>query len=177
MAKALARAGSFEALVPHLREGRILARCSEIHRPGIGQASGPRDIRPDWWTNARVDPATGRVMLTTPGSRIISPGETPPPPRRHEVFALGIEVERGSVDALWPAKPKAQGRKRGPKQSAIWAPLLAHLDRLVSSGKISNPAEEAFPEAKRWSEENKHSLSDSALNNGLKRNRPYWFKR
>ena len=102
-AEALERAGSFEALLPHLREGSILARCQGIYSWPSGRAeSGPRDIPPEWWAKARIDPATGRVILTAPGARVISPGGPRPPPKTREVFAIGIELEAAAVETLFP---------------------------------------------------------------------------
>jgi hypothetical protein len=176
-AKALARAGSFEALLPHLRGGRILARHKGLFTwPEARWKSGPGNIRPEWWANARVDPATGRVILTTPGSRIISAGRPLPPPTIREVFAVGIELEAAAVERLFPAPPKPPRRTSGPKQSAVWDPLLIHLDAMIACGKIANPAEDTFAEARRWLETSKRSLSDDALRRGIKRNRPKWFE-
>ena len=32
--------------------------------------SGPGEIPPDWWDEARIDPATGRVILKKPDIRV-----------------------------------------------------------------------------------------------------------
>ena len=47
-AEAVKRAGSFEALRPHLREGRILAHHNGLYSwPGGEAMSGPGDIPPE----------------------------------------------------------------------------------------------------------------------------------
>jgi hypothetical protein len=47
---------------------------------------------------------------------------------------------------------------------------------MVKCGKIINPAEDAFHEARIWLEGKGFSLSDNALRKGIKRNRPKWFE-
>ena len=66
--EAMKRAGSFEALLPHLRKKRTLAvRYSELRTwPELEVESGPGETPPDWWDEARTDPATGRVILKKP---------------------------------------------------------------------------------------------------------------
>jgi hypothetical protein len=131
-AKALVRAGSLEALLARLREGAILAWCSAIYYwPSAQPASGPRDIPPDWWTDARVDPAIGRVILTVPGSRIISPGQTPPPRRRREVFAMDIELEVTALETLFPIASTRVSGGRDPDHD--WEGAARHVDDSVAA--------------------------------------------
>jgi len=93
--EALKRAGSLDALRPHLCAGSILARHNGLYiLPGGGPVTA--DIRPHWWAGARVDPATGRVIFTGPFFSGV----------RREVFAIGIEVERAAVESLFPAAPE-----------------------------------------------------------------------
>ena len=177
-AEAVARAGSLKALRPHLFAGRIIARYSRLcFWPGgeVDNTLPTTDIDPSWWADDvahDIEPEAGRAQFITDlGNQL----------------ARGIELERAAVDALWPVKPKppkhkqspkqsaVAGAKRGPKQYAVWKPLLKHLDAMVKRGKISNPAEDAFGEAKIWLEKKERSLSDGTLRKGIKRNRPNWF--
>jgi hypothetical protein len=118
--EAIKRAGSFEALRPHLRERRILARHGELRTwPELEVESGPGETSPDWFDGARIDPATGRVILKKPDLQvcirnIMSELENPNQegdfpgsqltviPGR-EACAFGLELERTPVDTLFPA--------------------------------------------------------------------------
>ena len=92
LAEAMELAGSFEALRPHLCDGSILARYDGLYASPEGEAeSGPGDIPPGWWAKARIDPATGRVILAT--VRSSSLGWDGPSVAR-KVFAVEIELER-----------------------------------------------------------------------------------
>jgi hypothetical protein len=88
-------AGGLEALLPHLRSAGILARHSGLYSWPGGQVlrRGAGDITPSMWTDARVDPATRRVIFTV----------TPGPGLTYKVFAIGIEVEADAVVRLLPA--------------------------------------------------------------------------
>jgi hypothetical protein len=173
--EAIELAGSFDALRPYLCDGSILARHNGLYVwPGGGVVrSQPRDIPPALWAKARLDPTAGRVIFAT----IISSLGWDGPLVARKVFAVEIEVERQRVEALRPKRKATRPRrKRGAKQSAVWDSLLMHLDAMIARGKIANPADEAFPEARDWLENNKRSLSDDALRKGIKRNRPKWFE-
>ena len=76
----LKRAGTLDALLPHLCAGNILARHNGLyHWPGGGRAkSGPGVIKPGWWVGARIDPATGRVILTMAGIQFFIAGPRTP---------------------------------------------------------------------------------------------------
>jgi hypothetical protein len=133
---ALERAGGFEALVPPLRAGRILARHAGLYKwPEGWKASGPGDIHRDWWNDAFIDPDTGRVILTRDlSSMIAGPGPSIP----HRVFAIGIEVERETFEAIFPAAnpPPAQAiisawnSDRDAAQEAKWTQWQAAADRI-----------------------------------------------
>jgi hypothetical protein len=176
-AEALARADSFEALLPHLREGRILARCNGIYLPSGQAASGPRDIRPEWWAEARIDPATARVILTTPGLRVVSPGSPPSPPKTREVFAIGIEFERAAVDALWPVKPKPPRRPAGTKPSVAWAKVQPHFDKLVDREGPFPSLGSARDSVKLFLDEKKlGQLDDRTIERWINKHRPHWVR-
>jgi hypothetical protein len=111
----LARAGSSEALLFWLRETPILARHQGLYYSPSGKTrSGPGKFDPDWWAQARVDPATGRVIFPMPEKYQLFftgfAGDPAPPaivPRvTDEVFAFGIELERGVAEVRFPAQPK-----------------------------------------------------------------------
>src|SRR5262245_51195149 len=122
LAEAEACAGSFEALLPRLRDGRILARYTELRFWPSGQPyDGPGDIKPAWWSTGReID---GRLVVTRPRLRptprlyILGPDMPSwPDPPPDEVFPIGVELERAAVERLFPtaadqpaalAKPKA----------------------------------------------------------------------
>jgi hypothetical protein len=175
--EAVVRAGSFETLRPYLREARIFARCTEWRTWPDGGSTKPsdRNIHPTSWNDAHdIDPVAGTAVF-----RFVLADFGDDKYVTYELLAIGIEVVRAMVEALFPAKPKPPkppGSKRGPKQSAAWKPLLKHLDAMVKRGKLSNPTEDAFDEARRWLEKNNRSLSDGTLRKGLKRNRPDWFE-
>jgi hypothetical protein len=165
--EALERAGSFEALLPPLREGRILARHQGLCGwPGGTKTDGPGHIPRDWWANAHNDPATGLVIFK----------QARGPFYFDEEFAVDLELERRRAEMLWPgaesAKPKRK-RKPGPKQYAAWAQLLPHLDSLFENGTIAN-TEDAFHEARKWLEQKKLVWTDKTIREGIKRNRPGW---
>jgi hypothetical protein len=139
--EAMKRAGSFQALVPHLRERRILARCHELRTwPELEVESGPGEIPPDWWDEARIDPATGRVILKKPDIRVhirnISskgdlPGQLVVHPGR-EVCALGIELERSPVATLFPAATVPGSRHAGGRDpDNDWEGAARHVSDWV----------------------------------------------
>jgi hypothetical protein len=104
----LARAGSSEALLSFLREVPILAWHQGLYYWPSGRTrSGPGKIDPDsgpQWAEARVDPATRRVIFLMDdivSSMIAGDG----PSTKDEVFAFGIELERGVVETRFPAQP------------------------------------------------------------------------
>jgi hypothetical protein len=135
--EALTRAGSFDALRPRLQEARILARHNGLYRwSGGGRRSGPGDIQPDWWTDARVDLATGRVIFAIPGLRIFWLGgpSDDRPPVTSEVFAVGIELERAAVERLFPVAAAGALRHAGGRDpDNDWEGAAGHVDAWVAA--------------------------------------------
>ena len=92
------RIGSFNALRPHLHEGRIPARHGGLHTLSDGKVhSGPGKVRPEWWAHAYED-REGRVIFFTEEvgiGRVV----------QEVVFAYAISIELDSVafDAVFPA--------------------------------------------------------------------------
>ena len=103
--EAIDLAGSLDALRQALAGGRILGRYAELRRwPSGVPYSGPGEFKPEWGASAReID---GRLVFTKEGRRFITvlgPGPLSPPPPPDEVFAIGVELERGPVERLFPA--------------------------------------------------------------------------
>jgi hypothetical protein len=176
-AEAVARAGSFEALRPHLFAGRIIARYSRLcFWPGgeVDNTLPTTDIDPSWWADDvahDIEPEAGRAQFITDlGNQL----------------ARGIELERAAVEALWPVKPKpplarkkSKGKKgtsaAGTKESPLWkAKIVPHLKTLFP-GKPYPTKNESFHAAKDWLFDNEKTLSDSAIREGIKRHFPKWF--
>ena len=188
-AEALARAGSFEVLLPHLREVRILARHHGLYAcPGGEAVSGPGDIDPDFWAEARFDPATGRVILKKPDVRVqirdISeegerPGQLIVIPER-EVIALDVDLERTAVETLFPVAtvsttPKPPARKRGTRPSPVWPQIFQHFDSVVArEGKFPS-VYGAASSVEAFLKENGKSLSHRAIERGILKYRPDWI--
>ena len=130
--EALTRAGSFDALRPHLRAGSILARHNgEYSWPGGGAVRGPDDIKPSLWAEVRIDPATKRVIFTTIVFFVI--GSDSPPVTR-DWFAFGIEVERAAVERLFPAAPVHAPRHAGGRDpDNDWEGAARHVDKSVAA--------------------------------------------
>jgi hypothetical protein len=105
--EALKRAGSFDALRPHLGEGRILARHQRLYRPDGKVHSEAGDIKPERWADAREDPATGRLIFTDRFQLTIDltsgGGEVLWFDKSQELFAVDVELEAEAVDRLFPA--------------------------------------------------------------------------
>jgi hypothetical protein len=129
-AKALARAGTFEALLPHLREGRIPARHNGIYYwPEGGALSGPGDIDPGLWAKARFEPDIEQVRLTTIKVPLYGGRE-----RVRHVIAIGIEFERASVDSLFPIAIVSAPRHAGGRDpDHDWEGAARHVDDWVAA--------------------------------------------
>lgn len=98
--QALERAGTFEALRPHLHAGRILARHGGSYYWPSGDAQGgPGNVAPSWWGNARQDLDSGRVIFTM---SLIAPMSKDAPGASFDIFAIGIELEAESVERSFP---------------------------------------------------------------------------
>jgi hypothetical protein len=177
--EALKRAGSLEALRPHLCAGNILARHNGLYYWPDGKArSGPGNITRGLWADARVDPATQRVIFTMLALvRMFWADSRPddPPPLTEEVFAIGIELERTAVEALFPAAPKPSGRKRGAKPSAAWAKVQPHFDHLVDRNGPFPSLGSARDAVKLFLEEKRLGLMDDrTIERWINRHRPQW---
>jgi hypothetical protein len=174
--EALTRAGSFDALWPHLRAGSILARHNgQYSWPGGGAWRGPGDIKPGLWAEARVDLATERVIFTSILFFVIGSDS---PPVTHEWFAIGIEVERARVEALWPAKPQSSENKRGAKPSAAWAKVQPQFDDLVDRDGPFPSLGSARESVKLLLKEKKLSrLNDRTIERWINKHRPQWVRK
>jgi hypothetical protein len=164
--EALTRAGSLDALRPHLCAGSILARRAGLYSlPGARAQGGPGNISSQWWAKAHEDAATGRVMFTFPDR----------PSGFRELFAIGIEVERAAVERLFPVAPKLQGRKRGTKPSKVWQDIFDHFDAVVArEGKFLSVGS-AASSVEAWLKDKNKSLSRSAIERGIPKYRPDWI--
>jgi hypothetical protein len=102
LAEAIARAGSFEMLAAGMMEPRAMIRAEFFQYAASGtryrRKNDDLSIPPWWWdSNPRVvDPATGRVLFAV-GPAVSDPAD---------ILAIGIEIEAGTVDALWPVGPE-----------------------------------------------------------------------
>jgi hypothetical protein len=176
--EAVVRAGTFEALLPALSDGRIRARAADFYSgPNGGAVKRPdHGIYPPWWAGARIDPASDRGYFAM---------------EFFDMLAVGIEVERAAVEALWPAKPesprpasvtspparkKSKGKKAavGAKESVVWVELVAYLKDKFP-GKPCPQSDVSFNAAKNWLlDNNKALLAESTIRAGLKRHFPKW---
>jgi hypothetical protein len=167
------RAGSVEALLPHLRGGRIMTRHGGLYRPSSGAPQPQADDRipAGWWANARdIDPATGRVLFAVdPLFQIV--------PAAADTLAIGIELERAAVEALWPAKPKSSESKRGAKPSAAWAKVQPHFDHLVDCDGPFPSLGSARDSVKLLLKEKKLGrLNDRTIERWINKHRPQWVR-
>jgi len=122
------------------------------------------------------------VILTTPGSRIISAGRPPPPPTTREVFAIDIELEGAAVETLFPVAtvpaPLRPGRKPGAKPSPVWQKIFDHFDSLVAREGKFHSLGSAASSVGAWLREDKRrvQLHHSTLKRGIEKNRPDWLE-
>jgi hypothetical protein len=109
--EAVARAGTLETLLSALRAGRVMARYSRLYSwPEVGAIKQPTtDIMPSWWAHAHdIDPAAARARFTMALADSVT----------YEVLAVGIELERDAVEALWPAATVPAPRHAGTERKA-----------------------------------------------------------
>jgi hypothetical protein len=148
--RALERAGTFEALRPHLHAGRIVARHGGIYYwPNPSKYSEPGIIPPAWWRNASED--TGRVIfainsydlfaidivLEAEGVERIFPAAIEPTPAATELAPAAIEpTPQPTVTEL---TPRRQTRRPHPDRVAI----LQYYRDWLASGKPNAPKETA----------------------------------
>ena len=97
--EAVERAGSFEALLPHLQAGRIVARADHFrYWDGAPVKIPSLDIDPDWWSHVlSVNQALGRVEFEMD----------------IDIMAIGVELERAAVEALLPGAPDEHEKMGG----------------------------------------------------------------
>jgi hypothetical protein len=161
-AKAVARAGTLDALLVPVREERIFAR-------GLWPGGAAKHIFAGTWWDERIvhdiDPVAGRAKFWTS----LTPGFT------IAKVAIGIEFERAAVEARWPVKPKPPGRKGGKKPSPVWQQIFKHFDDVVAhKGKFRNVGS-ATTSVENWLEKNNKRLSRSAIERGIPKYRPDWI--
>ena len=90
----------------------------------------PGDIPPSLWAKARFDPATGRVMLFTTLSHLDWDGAM----LARKVFAVGIELERERVEALFPVATVVSPRHAGGRDpDHNWEEAARHVDDWVTA--------------------------------------------
>jgi hypothetical protein len=166
--EAVKRAGSVEALRPHLHDGRILARHKGVYTlPGVTPKMVEHDRIPaGWWRTAHdIEAATGRAQFTGVRVKI----------GLYEVLAVGIEVERAAVEALWPTPPKVPGRKRGAKPSKVWQQIFDHFDPIVASKGKFPTLGSAATSVETWLENNNKRLHRSTIERGIINYRSDWI--
>ena len=127
----VARAGSVEPVRTALVEEKVVARDVTFLPAGTRM---PDNIIPaEWWSDAEINAAASRatfeMALANFGDTTIT----------HEVTAIGVELEPGAVEALWPAEPKPPpeparaGGKPGPRPYDMWPDLWDHLKTVVAA--------------------------------------------
>jgi hypothetical protein len=136
--EALTRAGSSEILLSFLREVPVLAWHQGLYYWPSGKTrSGPGKIDPDSdlrWAEARVDPATRRVIFLMDDVVSGMIGYAQPadgPSIKDEVFAFGIELERGVIEVRFSAttattEPPASTPEHAPAQEKTRAEWLVN---------------------------------------------------
>lgn len=138
------RAGSFDDVRPRLGRGDIMSRAAGFYTLG----GAPREradnrIPPRWWEWQRrdVDPAAGRASFNMElGDRIADellqraryPGlDFYHHLVDHVLVAIGIELERGAVEALWPGAITLV--------DASWPKVVAPVEALRSETSAPAP--------------------------------------
>ena len=132
--EAVERAGSFEALRLPLRAGQIMARHAGLY-DAVGAIEPPGACSPSWWSTAYdIDPSTGRASFTLVGPKAEGGWE------RYEALAIGIELERAAVEALWPPATNAAPRHAGGAPAEHdWEGAYQHVaDYVAKNGKLEN---------------------------------------
>jgi hypothetical protein len=166
--EALARAGSIEALRMAFKARRLLLRGHHFFvAHDTDPDLGPPDVLPidrlvplEWLDDdlADVNFTAGRAQFDF--TEVTGWGA--PTRRKFSVVVIGLEVDRSSVDALWPApKPKRKlkqperrslGRPRGSLSKA-WQKIFPHFDVITRDGQFPN-LNSAADAVEVWVEEN-----------------------
>jgi hypothetical protein len=188
--EALARAGSDAALRKALkvrpRQLFLYARHFHVVHDTDPDLGPPDDLPTDelvpleWLDDDEAD-----INLTAGRGQfefIETTGWGAPTGRKYTIVAIGLEVDRPGVDALWPAAPvkleavppaetvmpTTSGRP-GPKEQKEWRPIVSHLNSLYRNDEITDP-NSAFHAVNDWLVDNKKSpMARSTVIDGIKR--------
>jgi hypothetical protein len=171
--EAVERAALFEAMRPHLIGGRILARAKDFYTAeGSAIKQVDRRIDPAWWAAARHDPATDRVYFTMAG--MIEGAST------WELLAVGVELERAAVDALWPAMTKSSGRKGGGRPPENdWQRAFQYVDDYIDRHGLLSAKERVVELVEDWFRKNDPPppKSPRTIPNKIKGKEGIWWRR
>jgi hypothetical protein len=167
----VARASALERVRAALVEGRVVARAATFLSAGMKM---PDHIPPEWWSDAEIDPVASRARFFFD---------------YFDVTAVGIELEPGAVEALWPVKSKrkarkgrrntrhAERRKSGAKRSSLWDPIEEHFDSEVARHGPFENLNKAADEVELFLENRKRGKLDRrTIERGIQKHRPGWFK-
>jgi hypothetical protein len=146
--QAVKRAGSLDALMPALRDGRVLARHGGLYVNG-GPAAPAGSISPSWWaanTVRDIDPEANRAVFVMD----LLGGPLP-------MVAIGIEVEGGPLLRLFPEpeaeKPAAKSVTKPAAKSAR-PPTVKSAEPEASPAaarqKDEKGSDDAPPESRPW---------------------------
>jgi len=129
LAEAVKRAGSFEALLPYLLDGRILARAAGFQTwppgsPEISQLYKTRptpEIPPEMWGEAYdIDPVAGRACFAVDDIA--------------DLMAFGIEIEPAAVDKWFPTASASGPRDAGGRDpDNDWDGAAGHVGAWVDA--------------------------------------------
>lgn len=176
----VARAGGVEPVRAALAKGLVVARAAAFLPASMKM---PTVISPEWWAgaDAEIDAAASRAKFKFP----FMDGGGP----YYEVTAIGIELEPGAVDALWPVRSKQKARKgrrntrraargkSGAKRSRLWDPIEEHFDHEVARHGPFENLNKAADEVELFLENRKRGKLDRrTIERGIPRYRPGWFK-
>jgi hypothetical protein len=157
----IARAGSFDDVLPHLESGRIMARATDFYTLGNERKErADNQIPPRWWKwqLRKTEPAAGRVWFNMElGDRIADellqraryPGlDFYGHLVDHVLLAIGIELERGAVEELWPkavtpieaswprviipAEVSPTPKHAGGRPTLEWEAAARHVDSCIA---------------------------------------------
>ena len=141
LAMAVARAGSLGDLLMLVRDKQIALRAADFFMNGSSTKRADRNIPHDWLAVAHdIDPAAGRAWFSLDDASFGA----------CELLAIGIEIERGPIDARWPLEPEPKSEpvapsptsepaksKGGKKPLSIWEEIIhPHFDEEV---KVKGP--------------------------------------
>jgi hypothetical protein len=171
----VARAGTLKRVRARLAKGDVTARAAAFLPTGMKIPEG-HIIPPEWWSDAKIDPAASRATFVM---------------HWFEVTAIGIELEPGAVEALWPVRPKRQKappkperetkpkaskpvRMPGRELSPVWTDIFQEFDP-VANNKPYPSLGRAVDAVGEWLQKRNKVLSRSAIKRGIRKHRPRWF--